>query len=236
MIGHGNSNSNSILYDISIPLDAPPDSYPIWPGEDHLKIQTMKNHQEHNVHVSSLSLGAHLGTHLDAPLHFCPNGNTVGDIPLEKLIGPCLLLEISEADCPNNKIAPSALIHHSDLLKQHKKILFKTSNSREQLLHRPFTTNYTSLSEDAAKYLVSSFPHIHLIGIDYISIEAKGASTRGAPVHRTLLSNNIIILEGIDLSTIPIPDSCASATFNLICLPLRINTIEALPVRALLCN
>lgn len=34
-----------------------------------------------------LSMSAHTATHVDAPLHVCENGATIGDVPLDRLVG-----------------------------------------------------------------------------------------------------------------------------------------------------
>ena len=51
----------------------------------------------HEVHARSntkLTMATHLGTHVDAPYHFHPDGITVEDMPLEKYMGPALLLDL----------------------------------------------------------------------------------------------------------------------------------------------
>ncbi|MBF0299203.1 MAG: hypothetical protein HQK51_10815, partial [Oligoflexia bacterium] len=95
-----------------------------------------------------------------------------------------------------------------------------------------FSPEYISLSESGASFL-SQF-NLDLIGWDYISIEAPGASKRGAPVHKALLSKDIVILEGIDLAKIVVDSVTSKKEYMLYCLPLKINDIEAIPVRAIL--
>jgi arylformamidase len=66
-----------------------------------------------------------------------------------------------------------------------------------------------------------------MVGIDCASIERYGSE--GDPVHRRLLENDLLILEGLDLGGVPPGRYCLS------CLPLRIKGCEASPVRAVLC-
>jgi arylformamidase len=98
-------------------------------------------------------------------------------------------------------------------------ILFKTKNS----LKEPFDFNFIYLTHDAAVYLKDK--KIRGVGIDALGIERNQP---GHPTHDTLLKAGIIILEGIRLKTIK------EGLYNLICLPLKIAHVEALPVRAIL--
>src|SRR5262249_12255373 len=45
---------------------------------------------------STVTLSVHSGTHVDAPAHFLPRGETVDLVPLEKLIGPCVVLDMTQ--------------------------------------------------------------------------------------------------------------------------------------------
>ncbi|MFA6373307.1 MAG: hypothetical protein WCW68_11835, partial [Methanothrix sp.] len=67
---------------------------------------------------------------------------------------------------------------------------------------------------------------VSLVGIDYLSVDKYGDDS--LPVHGTLLENDVLILEGIDLAAVP------SGRYSLICLPLSIKDAEASPVRAIL--
>src|ERR1700722_14469175 len=46
--------------------------------------------------LSRIAIGSHCGTHLDAPLHFIDNGNTVDKLDLGNLIGSCTVVELPE--------------------------------------------------------------------------------------------------------------------------------------------
>jgi arylformamidase len=67
---------------------------------------------------------------------------------------------------------------------------------------------------------------LELIGVDFLSIEEKGAE--GHPVHTQLLSNGVVIVEGLDLGEV------APGEYWLWCLPLRILGGDGGPARAVL--
>jgi arylformamidase len=66
---------------------------------------------------------------------------------------------------------------------------------------------------------------VRLVGIDYLSIERFGGD---GEVHRLLLGNGVVILEGLNL------DGIDAGTYELICLPLKIKGGDGAPARALL--
>ena len=104
-------------------------------------------------------------------------------------------------------------------------VLFKTSNSQWQDKKKEtFQTNFIALKPSAAQVLVDR--GIRLVGIDYLSIEPFDCVNHH--VHKILLNKNIIILEGINLSSVP------PGEYLLVCLPLNINSPDGSPVRAVL--
>lgn len=92
------------------------------------------------------------------------------------------------------------------------------------MLEPTFTRDYVSLSSEAASYCVSR--GMGLVGLDYLSLDRF--EDESLPVHHILLKNDILILEGLDLSQVD------AGRYLLICLPLRIENAEASPVRAVL--
>src|SRR5947209_10325671 len=105
------------------------------------------------------------------------------------------------------------------------RVLFKTRNSAfwENPRGR-FREDFTYVSPGAARSLVAR--GVRLVGIDYLSVEEFGS--KHFETHRTLLSNRIVILEGLDLRAV------ASGRYELLCLPLKITagSGDGAPARA----
>ncbi|OHD70623.1 MAG: hypothetical protein A2W19_03495 [Spirochaetes bacterium RBG_16_49_21] len=205
------------IYDISLPIST---SLPVWPGDPRVELErTSSIASGADTNMTRIMMGAHTGTHIDAPYHFLENGKTVDAVSLEACIGPCLVVEL-ESD---------ALIEKKELdgldLGGCERILFKTKNS-ETGAHpgAGFREHYAALGMSAAMYLAEK--RMILVGMDYLSIEAFIAP--GNPVHRILLSNEIVILEGLNLSTVN------PGRYELICLPLKIVGADGAPARAVL--
>lgn len=205
------------IIDISVPMHP---MLPVWPTNRPVSIehlQSIKNGAVAN--ATHFSTNSHTGTNIDAPLHFVDDAKTTEEIPLDKLIGPCQVVDfqkktkITADDLSQSGIAPGT-----------EKLLFKTDNSRlwDDLSH-PFYEDYCALTADAAQWVVDH--QIHLAGIDYLSIQLYHDSP---DTHVILLSNEVVILEGIDLRQVQ------PGAYRLICLPLKIKGVEGTMARAVL--
>src|SRR5262249_16978319 len=107
------------------------------------------------------------------------------------------------------------------------RVLFKTRNSNFWTTDKTdFRTDFTYLAPEAAQWLVNQ--GVKLVGIDYLSIEKFGSKDH--EVHRALLEHEVIILEGLNLSAVPV------GRYELICLPLRLHSHlgDGAPARAVL--
>ena len=168
--------------------------------------------------VSAIRFGSHTGTHVDAARHFFPDGQPVDLIPLEKLVGPALVVRFSD----EVRAIGETELRQFDLGK-HTRILLATRNSA-LLSKKDFASDYTFLAPDGAAYLVGL--GVELVGIDYLSIEQFHSGHHRA--HKTLLGKSVVIVEGLDLSA-PEPGE-----YELVCLPLRLAGCDAAPARAIL--
>jgi arylformamidase len=205
------------IYDLSVPISS---ELPSWPGDPAINIDnwsSLANGESAN--VSALCFSAHTGTHVDAPAHFLEGAKQVESLDLEVLIGEAQVIEVSDDTLmiDENFVAANC---ESEV----KRVLFKTRNS--SLWDNQFKTNFTYLELPAAKRLIAQ--GVKLVGIDYLSIEKFHSVDH--VVHRELLANEVIILEGLDLSEVP------AGKYELICLPLRLRSQlgDGAPARAVL--
>lgn len=203
------------LYDISVPIRQ---GMPVWPGDPKVRVRkALALARGDPANVSALSLGAHTGTHVDAPSHFLADGVSVDRIPLELCVGPARVVEVP---------APVA-IGPADLaplpVRGCARLLLKTRNSA--LWQREgFQEDFVYVTEEGAFFLVGA--GVRLLGVDYLSVEGYGVE--GAPAHLALLRAGAFLLEGLDLSAVPPGD------YELLCLPLRLVGADGAPARALL--
>ena len=206
----------SRIYDISVPIRSGGIVYPGNPEIDITLQQAVAKGAGAN--VSAIRFGSHTGTHADASRHFFDDGQPVDKIPLDRLIGPALLVSF-----PDNVRAIGATELKAHDLRGRTRILLRTRNSA-LLSQKQFAPDYTYLAPDGAEYLVDK--GVELVGIDYLSIEQFHSGHHRT--HRTLLAKSVVILEGLDLSAPP------PGEYQLICLPLRIEGCDGAPARAVL--
>lgn len=205
-----------ILYDLTLTISPTTLTYPGDPSPVITRIMDLS--QGDSLTASHLSLNCHVGTHVDAPAHFLAYGATLDELPMECFYGPAAVINIEGKDV----IEVSDLIPH-DLPQSHH-ILIKTDNSR--LLQRDrFSESFCVVSPDAARYLLSKTPRS--IGFDYYSLDPH-QTTGTFPTHRILAESKIPVFVCLDLSEVQ-PGRFIFSGF-----PLRLEKIEASPVRAIL--
>ncbi|MEW6335575.1 MAG: cyclase family protein [Thermodesulfobacteriota bacterium] len=191
-----------------------------WPGDPPVRIERVRDmDRADTVNLSKITMGAHSGTHIDAPAHFLKGERGTDDIPFASLIGPARVIEIASAgaitgeDLERNRI------------RRGERILIKTINSEAKLLRRKaFTRDFVPVGADAADYMVAR--GLRTVGIDYLSI--GGYKKDGRHVHSRLLAAGILIIEGLDLSDVP------AGRYDMICLPIRIFNGDGAPARVVL--
>lgn len=206
------------IYDVSIPLSGHTPTYPGDPGIEVKQWLSLAKGDPANVSV--IHFGAHTGTHVDAPAHFIAGAPRLDSLPLEILIGDATVVEI-----PDNLPAITR-----DLVAEYRgnpRILFKTRNSRlwkEESTE--FQRDYVYLEPDAARELLNK--KVQLVGIDYLSVEKFRSDD--FETHHLLLGSGVVIIEGLDLSSVPPGD------YELICLPLKVVSGhgDGAPARAVL--
>ena len=200
--------------DISIPLTT---RIPVWPDSPGVRTQLLKDFESGDgVTVTELALDVHTGTHIDAPLHLVPRGATVGDLGLQPVIGPAVVVDLSSARELNAETLDAAVSYGVD------RLLLRTRNSTDPTYQSgPFRDDYAALTRDGADWAASR--QLRLVGIDYLSIQRF----RDPPdTHRVLLEAGVCIVERLNLVHVP------PGEYWLVCFPLRLDTAEAAPARA----
>ncbi len=204
------------IIDISTPVVA---GGLVYPGNPAIEISPQQSIAKGaSANVSSILFGSHTGTHVDAAKHFFDDGETVDQLPLDKLIGRATVLEFAE-----DVMQIGAKELDGQPLKGARRVLLKTRNSA-LLEQAEFARNYTFLAPDGAELLAEQ--GVELVGIDYLSIEQFHSGHHRT--HRTLLERRIVIVEGLQLGGV------APGVYDFICLPLRLAGIDGAPARAVL--
>jgi len=186
-----------------------------WPGEAGFVRRLTKTHARDGWETAQLVLGSHLGTHVDAPAHLLPHGKRLGELPLDIFVGPALVVDCGKARVVGAEAIPMDEVAPGD------RVLLKTLNSARR--EDAFFEDYCHPNAEAVRLLVER--GIVLLGVDGPSVDGF----EGEPnVHRLLFERNIPALEGLDLL------DAAPGRYTLVCLPLKIESAEGAPCRAVL--
>lgn len=179
--------------------------YPGDPAPEKSLISSMEKGDLYN--LTSFSMCAHNGTHIDAPFHFINDGKTVDAIRLESFIGPACVAE------------HEGVLTGSDAAK----IIEKAREQNRESAKRILIKGEAEVSLEAAKVFASS-------GILLLGNESQTIGPENAPmaVHKELLSAEVVLLEGIRLAEV------LPGVYFLNAAPLNLSGADGSPCRAIL--
>lgn len=201
------------LIDLSHPLEHGQQAFP---SDPKLSIIPHGNTKTLRYNISQISIGSHQGTHLDAMFHFLDDGKTLDQMPLDWFYGTTHLLRIPKN--PNEEITISDFLPYEKLLQPEAKIIFETG-WHTHFGKDDFFSDFPSLTQDAAKFLVSK--KIRLLGMD---IPTPGKDWY--ELHHILLPAEIVVVESLaNLNNVP-------DKFTFMGFPLNFKGRDGSPIRA----
>jgi arylformamidase len=203
----------SQVHDITLPLDEETIRYP---GDAPPALRMMSTLSRGDaLSTSEISLPLHVGTHVDAPAHFVPEGARIGDLALDRFVGRAIVV-----------FTDSSPVDGGDIPARHgtaTHLLMRTRNA-SLLGGGSFVEDYVHFTAAAARRIVEE--GWSSLGIDYYSVDAFHDSALTA--HRILAHAGIPVYVCLDLRHV------AEGEYHLVAPPLRLTRAEASPVRALL--
>lgn len=166
-----------------------------------------------------MTLSSHAGAHADAPLHYDADGAPIDAIDVGAYIGPCTVVHIiNDAALLSRDMVRDALARTS--AKIAPRVLIRTYQRQPDIWDQDFT----AISAEAITWLAGQ--GVQLIGVDTPSLDPASSKTMDA--HRAVFARNMRILEGLCL------DAAPEGAYELIAPPLKLEGLDAAPVRALL--
>ena len=208
-----------MIYDVSVPIT---NSMPVWPGDPPVQLQRNSHEsrdKSHIVHVTSITMNSHTGTHFDAPFHMIDGGKKLHEFSLDTLVGKATVFEIPGVRSIGRKELEQFNWNGVE------RVLFKTDNS-SHWQDGKFYEQFVYLQPDGADFLVQR--SVRLVGIDYLSIDKFHCDSH--PTHFVLLTKNILLLEGLNLNNI------SAGEYMLYALPLSLQNVDGGPARVILMN
>lgn len=192
------------IYDISQELF----SCIVFPGDPAPKREQLSSVEDGALYnLTALSLCAHNGTHIDAPYHFIKNGKTVEQLPLSKTVGWAYVTQ------------ENGLLSAADAWR----ILSEAQKADPNAVKRILLGGKVIVSEEAARVFAEA-------EIDLLGNESQTVGPEDAPmqVHLTLLSREVVLLEGIRLGDVP------TGVYLLSAAPISLAGSDGAPCRAIL--
>lgn len=192
------------IYDISQELF----SCVVFPGDPAPKREVLSSMEKGALYnLTALSLCAHNGTHIDAPYHFIKDGKTVEELSLSKLVGWAYVAK------ENGPITA----------EDASRILADAANAHPEAEKRILIGGKVTVTEEAARVFAEA-------EIDLLGNESQTVGPEDAPmqVHLTLLSREVVLLEGIRLADVP------TGVYLLSAAPISLAGSDGAPCRAIL--
>jgi len=228
------------VVDLSYPFNA---QTVYWPTAEAFHLEKdFEGVTEKGYYYSAYKYAAaeHGGTHIDAPVHFAKGHNTVDQIPLEQLMGPAIVIDVT-SQCGNNPDYRVSTEDFQNWEKQNGKIpaasivLLRTGfgkyypdrkrylGTEERGAAAVAKLHFPGLHPDAARWLTTA-RSIKAIGLDTASID-YGQSTLFES-HRTLFEKDVPAFENLaNLDKLPLKG------FSIIALPMKIEGGSGGPLR-----
>ncbi len=170
--------------------------------------------------LQSVHMGSHCGTHIEFPYHHSRHGLDAGNFPLERLVGPCVLLDFREKKA-DEAVTLEELCALSEKIMPGDMLLFNFDCAKNYGTEKGHERPY--IATDAIKWLIEE-KQINILGSDASGIELKNVPDQ--PNHQLLMDNEIPIIEfAANLNML------CRERFTLLILALRIAGLDSCPVR-----
>ena len=200
------------LIDLSQPVYA---DCPICPVHPPVRSEIIADHKKDGWLVEHLTLTAHTGSHLDAPLHKIAGGKSIDQLPLDRFTGPAVMADLR--DCRPDQPFTSSMIGRKlmNVKLEDKIVIVATGWGQKRAKTEEWEKYPPYLSPDGAEWMVEQ--KIRGVAIDTYSIGGARAE-QNTLTHEMLLRAEIWILEELrlpeELFGLPQP-------FDLWCLPVN---------------
>lgn len=193
---------------------------------DEPQIESIHNHPEHGRSNTFFSTACHLGTHIDAPLHFIPDGQTVDEIALDALIGPAVTLDLRMAAAAGPSLTVDVLVDAAAgrSLRGRIAVLLTGWVTEAFGTEAYYGPEHPHLTVEAAEFLVAAQPNA--VAVDTLVDAVEPPRHGDNPVHRTLLGAGIPLIENFANG-----EQLPADGYRMIALPLAIIGADGAPAR-----
>lgn len=194
---------------------------PVYPGTPSPSMEAACTVERDGYRETMLHMVSHTGTHMDAPCHLLPGGETLDAMAPDRFCGNAAVVDVSHLG-ERGIITEELLRTRQEDLQQAEFVLFYTG--WEQKWGKPdYFSVFPVMDEEAARFLVSC--GMKGVGTDAISVDP--VEMAHLPVHRVLLGAGMVIVENLRLQKL-----AGERRVRFYALPLKYRNADGAPVRA----
>lgn len=147
---------------------------------------------EKPINVTEMQMVVHTGTHIDAPIHFLADGPALHEVPLERLAGPGVVIQVDRG--AGEEVSAADLAHAADAVQPGDIVALHTGWWRKAGTHD--YEDHPSVGLDAAWWLVERKAKMLLVDTPTPDLPVKRRPAGFAwPIHHTLLCHGVLICE-----------------------------------------
>ncbi|SRR5579884_839632 len=178
------------LIDLSWPLHPGMSRVPMAPDVEFRPVQEMAKGDTSN--IIQVTMASHVGTHIDAPVHFIPGGKTIDQVPLEQFTGPAVTVSVRRGagEAITLEDVGQADVREGDIVFVHTGWSAKFGT--------PEYDRHPFLAPEVANFLVQR--RVKMVGIDCVNVEmpiGDRPADYTRPIHNTLLASEVLIIENL---------------------------------------
>lgn len=210
---------------ISIPKGRIVDlTHVLYPYKEQYTLEVSRRNERHGPEgdiMSTLYMWSHVGTHVEAPLHFLSEGGDTASLRIDQLMGPAIVLDFRDKGV-NEPISLAEMQSAGDIQVGDRVL---TMTGRHTLYRTPGSHDRPYITEEAMQWLVED-RRINCLGTDSSGFEVRGVDHH--PNHRLLNNAAIPVLECLTNLV-----ELRQQRIFLIALPWPVTNLDACPVRAI---
>lgn len=183
------------------------------------------NIDNHNFYDRVTSFHTHSGTHMDAPRHFCKTCYTIEEIPLDRLVGPGVILDMPKKEL--GEITDTDLEGATPKVSEGDIVIINTG-WHKNWRNTEYATRFPGIVKEGARWLVER--SVKMVGIDWICIDHPKQTDMGDGTwasHKIVLGNNIPVIENLGGDI----DKLTGKRVTIIALPVKVRNGDGFPIR-----
>ncbi len=195
---------------------------PIVSGVKGVSIDQAKTLDKDGWNATTLHLYSHSGTHMDAPVHFEVNDQTIDQLSVARFISEAWVVNLTHIK-PKESITVAHLGTIAEKVEEGQSLLLHTGWSKK-LGTEEYRDALPRISTELAHWLGEK--KVNILGVEPPSVADVNNIKEVTEVHTILMKNDIIIVEGLTNL-----EALSQPKVTLVALPLKVENGDGAPAR-----